>query len=87
MEYDVVSRVATGNAVWVWGLGEVARAFGDVVSPSAESVRIVCVEAVSHGEAEDGGADETVFVGDGCPDGWWGFVLRFYPHFSTFSLT
>jgi hypothetical protein len=60
--------------VWVWGLGEVARAFRDVVGPLMEAVGVVSVEAVGDGEAEDGGADETVFVGDGCPDGWWGFI-------------
>jgi hypothetical protein len=84
---DVMPCVASGNVVWVCGMGVVARTFSDVVGPSAESVGIVGVKAVGDGEAEDGGADETVFVGDGCPDGWWGFVLRFYPHFSTFSLT
>ena len=74
MEDDVVSCVATGNAVWVWGLGEVARAFGDIVGPSAETVGIVGVEAVGHGEAENGGADEAVVVGNSSTNGWRGFV-------------
>ena len=55
MEYDVVPCVATGNAVWVCGVGEIARAFCDVVGPLAEAVGIVGVEAVSDGKAEDGG--------------------------------
>ena len=74
MEYDVVPCMATGNAVWVWGLGEIARAFGGVVGPSAESVGIIGVKAVGYGKAKDGGADKMVAVGNGCPDGWWGFV-------------
>ena len=60
--------------MWVWGMGEVARTFHRVVGPLAKLVRVVGVEAVCDGEAEDGGADETVFVGYGCPDGGWGFV-------------
>ena len=74
MEDDVVPRVASGDAVWVCGMGVVARAFRGVVGPSAESVGIIGVEAVGYGEAKDGGADKTVAVGDGCPDGGWGFV-------------
>ena len=71
---DVVPRVAPGNAVWVWGLGEVARTFRGVVGPLAEAVGVVSIEAVGDGEAEDGGAYKTVFVGDGCLNGGWGFV-------------
>jgi hypothetical protein len=74
MEDDVMPCVVSGDVVCVCGMGVVAWTFHDVVGPSAESVRVVGVEAVGYSEAEDGGADETVAVGDGCPDGWWGFV-------------
>ena len=56
------------------GMGEVARAFSNVIGPSTESVGVVGVKAVGYSKAEDGGAYETVAVGDGGPDGWWGFV-------------
>ena len=62
------------DVVWVCGMGEVTWTFRGVVGPLMEAVRIVGVEAVSDSETEDGGAYETVAVGDGCPDGGWGFV-------------
>jgi hypothetical protein len=74
VKYDTVPRVSPGNVVWVWGVGEVARAFRGVVGAWSEAVGIVGVEAVGDGEVEDGGADEMVAVGDGCLDGWWGCV-------------
>jgi len=58
VEYDVVPGVPCGAPVGVIGVrvGKVrARACGGVVSPRAEFVRIVSIEAVSDGEAEDGG--------------------------------
>ena len=51
---DVVPCVAPGNAMWVWGMGEVAQAFSSVVGPLAEAVGVVSVEAVGDSEAEDG---------------------------------
>jgi hypothetical protein len=74
VEYDVVTCVTTtGPRVGGW-VGLVARAVRSVVGSLAEAVGVVGVKAVCDCEAEDGGADETVAVGDGCPYGWWGFV-------------
>ena len=55
-------------------MGKVAWACCDVIGPLPEAVRVVGVEAVSDGKVEDGGADKTVAMGDGCLDGRWGFV-------------
>ena len=55
-------------------MGGVARAFRGVISARLEAVGVVGIEAVGDGEAEDGGTDETVSMGDGCLDGWWGFI-------------
>jgi hypothetical protein len=74
VEDYVMPRVASGKVVWVCGMGVVAQAFSSVVGPSTESVGVVGVKAVGYGEAENGGAYETVAVGDGCPDSGWGFV-------------
>ena len=36
-------------------MGAVAWAFRDVICAVSEAVRVVCVETVGNGEAEDGG--------------------------------
>jgi len=40
----------------------------------SKAVGVVGIKAVSDGEAEDSGSNGMVSVGDGCPDGGWGFV-------------
>jgi hypothetical protein len=37
-------------------------------------IRVASIEAVGNSEAEDGGADKAVSVGNSSPDRGWGFV-------------
>ena len=68
VEYAIVTCMAMGHVVWV-GLGEVTWTCCVVVSSQLEVVRVVHVEAVGGHETEDSERDETITVGNGCPDG------------------
>ena len=55
-------------------MGGVTWTFRVVIGIWSKALGVVGVEAVGDSEAKDGGTYETVLVGDGCPDGGWGFV-------------
>ena len=68
MEYDVMAGVAVCEAI-VAGMGSIIWARCDVACLQSEVVRVVHVEAVGGHETEDSKRDETITVGNGCPDG------------------
>jgi len=74
VEYDVMACVMTWHPIWGWGLGLVAWACRGVVGSAPEAVGVVGIKAVGDSKAKDDGADEVVSVGNGCLNGWWGFV-------------
>jgi hypothetical protein len=71
-EYDVLPCVAPRPMVRL-GVGR-TRACGDVFGARAKSVRIVCVEAMRDGEAEEGRGDKAMAYGNGALHSWRGFV-------------
>jgi hypothetical protein len=71
-EYDVLPCVAPRPMVRL-GVRR-TRACGDVFGARTKTVRIVCIEAMCNGEAEEGRGDEAMAHGNGALHSWRGFV-------------
>ena len=55
MEYDIMACVTVWQPTWGWGVGLVAQACCVIVGSTAEAVRVVGIEAICNGKAEDSG--------------------------------